>query len=120
MAVGFGYEVGIRTDGTRIVSENSTNYFGECNVLDWGNIKAISAGYCHTVGLREDNTVVATGLNENGECKVRYWSGISAIAAGARHTVGLRAGGTVVATGSDEYGQCNVSDWKDIKQPKTE
>jgi hypothetical protein len=33
----------------------------------------VSAGYWHTVGLRSDGTVVATGENLNGQCSVGDW-----------------------------------------------
>ena len=79
----------------------------------------IAAGLWHTVGLRSDGTVVATGWNGSGQCSVSGWKNIVAVAAGDWHTVGLRSDGTVVATkytgNSDyNYGQCSVSGWKDI------
>ena len=69
----------------------------------------ITAGYEHTVGLRLDGTVVATGSNEFGQCNVSGWTDIVAIAAGEHHTVGLRADGTLVATGKNDKRQCDVS-----------
>ena len=81
----------------------------------------ISAGDCHTVGLRTDGTVVATEYKYirdtdqyQGQCDVSSWTDIVAIAAGAYHTVGLRADGTVVAVGKNYGGQCDVSSWTDI------
>lgn len=74
----------------------------------------ISVGLEHTVGLKSDGTVVATGNNEYGQCNVDSWTDIVAVAAGDRHTVGLKSDGTVVATGDDEYGQCDVDRWTDI------
>ena len=43
---------------------------GQCNVSDWKDIIAVSAGYHHTVGLKADGTVVATGSNSYGQCDV--------------------------------------------------
>ena len=89
---------------------------GECNVWGWRNIVAISAGWKHTVGLKADGTVVATGGfygNPVKECEVSYWRDIIAISAGSC-TLGLKKDGTVVAAGSNSSGECNVSDWKDI------
>ena len=74
----------------------------------------ISAGYLHTVGLKSDGTVVATGENFDGQCDVSDWKDIVAVSAGYDHTVGLKSDGTVVAVGSNRLGQCDVSDWKDI------
>lgn len=68
----------------------------------------------HTIGLRDDGTVVGAGDNEYGQCNVSDWTNIVAVVAGIQHTIGLRIDGTVVAIGANEYGQCNVSDWTDI------
>ena len=81
--------------------------------------ETISAGYSHTVGLKPDGTVVASGTNYNGECDVSGWKDIVAVSAGGGllngyYTVGLKADGTVVAVGDNQWGKCNVSDWKDI------
>lgn len=36
----------------------------------------IAAGWRHTVGLKADGTVVATGKNDHGQCKVSDWTDI--------------------------------------------
>ena len=74
----------------------------------------IATGRLHTIALKVDGTVVATGYNERGQCDVSDWADITAIIAGDYHTVGLKADGTVVATGLNRYDQCDVSDWTDI------
>lgn len=76
--------------------------------------ETISAGYQHTVGLKEDGTMVAVGSNYEGERNVSSWKNIIAISAGSNHTVGLKIDGTVVAVGWNKFGQCNVSGWKNI------
>lgn len=83
----------------------------------WGIITdrdTISANYAHTVGLKNDGTVVAVGYNEQGQCKVDQWTDIVAVSTGAGHTVGLRYDGTVVAVGHNMNGQCDVDAWTDI------
>ncbi len=83
----------------------------------WGIITdrdTISANYVHTVGLKNDGTVVAVGYNEQGQCKVDQWTDIVAVSTGAGHTVGLRYDGTVVAVGYNAQGQCDVDAWTDI------
>ena len=77
-------------------------------------IVAVAAGKKHTVGLKSDGTVVATGSNGFGKCDVGGWRDIVAVAAGEEHTVALKSDGTVVATGYKWLGQCDVSDWTDI------
>ena len=76
--------------------------------------RLLAAGTWHTVGVKADGTVVATGSNGHGECNVDSWRNIVAVAAGIGFTVGLREDGTVVATGSNDEGQCNVNSWRDI------
>lgn len=75
---------------------------------------SISAGGAHTVALKKDGTVVATGRNNVGQCNVSSWTDIVAVAAGSDHTVGLKKDGTVVAVGSNANGQCSVRGWRDI------
>ena len=93
---------------------------GQCNVDSWTDIVAVAARSNHTVGLRSDGTVVATGSNEYGQCDVNSWTGIVAVAAGSSHTVGLHSDGIVVAAGLNNEGQCKVSgwNWKDIRLPQ--
>jgi len=43
-------------------------------VSRWRDIVAIAAGTAHTVGLRRDGTVVATGSNSHGQLEVGAWS----------------------------------------------
>lgn len=68
----------------------------------------------HTVALKADGTVMATGNNASRQCNVSNWKDIVAVSAGHNHTIGLKADGTVVATGYNEYGQCDVLGWTDI------
>jgi uncharacterized repeat protein (TIGR01451 family) len=74
---------------------------------------AIAAGRNHTVGLKQDGTVVAVGDNSSGQLNVSSWTNIKAVAAGYNYTAGLKEDGTVVAVGSID-GQA-VSSWTNIK-----
>lgn len=77
-------------------------------------LDTIAAGSRHTVGLKADGTVVASGSNNDGQCNVSNWGDIVAVSSGNYHTVGLRSNGTVVAAGSNQRNQCDVSSWADI------
>jgi uncharacterized repeat protein (TIGR02543 family) len=88
-----------------------------------GEIKAmVSTSFYHTVGLRSNGTVVASGSsvdvwgNPCGQLDVNDWTDIIQVAAGAYHTVGLKADGTVVAVGDNSSNQCDVSSWTGITQ----
>lgn len=105
--------VGLKSDGTVVAVGRNDD--GQCEVSDWTDIVAVSAGDNHTVGLKSDGTVVAVGRNGDGQCDVSDWSEIVAISAGLGYTVGLRSDGTVAAAGSNDYGECDVSDWNNIR-----
>lgn len=66
-----------RDDGTVVAVEHDRA--GECQVSTWENVVAVAAGNVHTfsntgkshtLGLRNDGTVVATGSNEHHQCDV--------------------------------------------------
>jgi hypothetical protein len=82
----------------------------------WTGITEAAAGSLHTVGLKDDGTVVAVGENDSGQCDVGGWTGIVQVAAGYGHTVGLKDDGTVVAVGYNDSGQCDVGGWTGIDQ----
>ena len=71
-------------------------------VSDWNSITAISAGRNHIVGLKEDGTVVAEGINDKGQCNVSGWYDIVEVSAGFGRTIGLKSDGTVVSAGFNE------------------
>ena len=76
---------------------------------------SLAAGNLHTVGLRSDGTVVATGLQDNNRCKTNDWKDIIAVSAGGAHSVGLRADGTVFTAGFNNFRQCSdTASWTDI------
>jgi len=112
ISIGYGYTVGLKTDGTTIAVGN--NDCGQCNTNNWHDIVAVSACSSHTVGLKSDGTVVAVGSNDYGQCNTNNWCDIIAISAGGNHTVGLKFDGTVVAVGSNKRELSNVSNWRNI------
>ena len=59
----------------------------------------VAAGFKHTIGLKSNGTLVATGDNNYGQCDVSGWTDIAWVATGSYHTVGLKSDGTVVAAG---------------------
>jgi hypothetical protein len=79
------------------------------------DIDQVGAGAAHTVGVKDDGTVVAVGYNDDGQCEVG-WTNIKQVAAGYAHTVGVKNDGTMVAVGDNEYGQCEVGNWTVIVQ----
>ncbi|MBO7740783.1 MAG: TIR domain-containing protein [Clostridia bacterium] len=54
--------------------DREINEYGECSVLQWENIIAISAGAYYTVALKADGTAIATGKNSDQQCDVSQWT----------------------------------------------
>ena len=106
------HTVGLRTDGTVVATGYNANE--QCDVNDWSDIIAVSAGDTHTVGLKSDGTPIVVGDNGLGQCDVNDWSNIASVCAGSYYTIGLKSDATVVATGNNYFGQCDVNDWSDI------
>ena len=48
------------------------------NVGGWRDIIQVATGAGHTVGLKDDGTVVAVGTNKFGECDVDGWNLVTA------------------------------------------
>ncbi len=77
---------------------------------------ALCVGAEHTVALKTNGEVLATGRNDEGQCDVSSWRNVIQVDAGTYHTAALLSGGTVVATGRNDEGQCNVGGWTNVKQ----
>src|SRR6478672_10641963 len=95
----------------------------ERHVEGWSGIVAVAAGNVHTasntgrshtVGLRENGTVRATGWNNEGQCDVDEWTDVVSIAAGWRRTLAVIADGTARAAGRRNEGASDVATWRDL------
>lgn len=136
IATGWRHTVGLDADGNVFIAGHGSS--SQLNQIqkdkkNWTNIIAIAAGggsssspgRGHTVGLREDGSVVAVGDNTYNQCNVEEWGNdIIAIAAGDWFTVGLHSNGSISITSpnkdkaqeEDLYtGACNAKNWSDIK-----
>lgn len=72
----------VQEDGT--VKIWGDNEWGQCNTEDWTDLIAVAVGPYHTVGLKRDGTLVATGVTDRdesaedphifgGQCDVEGW-----------------------------------------------
>lgn len=115
-AFNWEYVTKISYEKETLPTEKPMQLFDDISVLS----KTIATGSFHTLAIRENGTVIATGDNRAGQCNVSNWKDIVAVAADAFHSVGLKSDGTVVATPILEpnkkfdVGQCNVANWKNI------
>ena len=63
-----------KSDGSVVAAGH--NGYDQLKVSAWKNIKAITAGWYHTIGLQEDGTVVAAGDNSYKQLNVSTWTNI--------------------------------------------
>jgi alpha-tubulin suppressor-like RCC1 family protein len=94
--------------------------------VDIENVKEVTTGYNHTMFLKEDGTVWATGSNGSGQLglggskrtptKVDI-ENVKQVSAGNRYTMLLKEDGTVWATGDNGDGQLGLGDTKDRNTP---
>lgn len=83
-------------DGTVIVRGSSG---GAGNVYGWKNVTQVAVGAEHTIGLRLDGKVYASGSNSNGQCDVSDWSDVMYVAAGEYYTLGITWEGELLVAG---------------------
>lgn len=74
----------------------------------------VAAGALHTVALRTDGTVFATGHSLNGQCAVSTWTDIAYIAASDTLTVGVTAQGGIMMAGLVNEQMKAAASWTDI------
>lgn len=128
ITVGMGNIFAIKEDGTLWVC--GKNVFGELGLGEGSaqfittltkagtdKWEMISAGNMHTLGLKQDGTIWACGLNDSGQlgigsntsCNTMTQIGTSndwkAIKAGGMHSMGIRKDGTLWVWGDNGLGQ---------------
>ena len=73
------------------------------------DVKAVAAGYAHSLALKADGSVVGWGWNGNGETSIPAdLTGVKAVAAGYAHSLALKADGSVVGWGWNGNGETSI------------
>lgn len=107
--------VGLRYDGTVAAVTQADGYsYGEWDFTGWNDVRNLFSGSDFTLGLRWDDSVLATG-GEFGTLdylsQISRWNNISwiypAVGEYTDHIVGLKTDGTLIAAGDNSFGQCN-------------
>ncbi|MDD5672892.1 MAG: hypothetical protein PHC61_01905 [Chitinivibrionales bacterium] len=90
-------------------------------------VSAVSTGFGHTMVLKQDGTLWATGWNKFGQLgdgttvnkltPVQVMSSVAAVSAGYDHTMILKQDGTLWATGNNFFGQLGTGDTTSVKSP---
>ena len=95
-------------------------------------IKRAKGGYCHTLALTFEGTLLSLGCGEDGQrgdgkddeggekdVVTEVMSNVKSFDAGANHSVAIKTDGSAWAWGSSEFGQCGVSEEGDrVLAPK--
>ncbi len=94
--------IGIRKNGTAdvILSTDASEAYGRTQITTWDNLKDISLGESHVVGLKNDGTVIAAGSNHVGQCDVEEWTDVIFLTTGENCTLGITASGNLLMAGS--------------------
>ncbi len=101
VAVGYHHAVFLKDDGTVLAYGDNT--YGQLNVGEWTNVKAVAAGAYHTVALTQDGHMLATGDNRHGQTDVSLFADVRQIAANAWNTFALLGNGQVISVGYNTY-----------------
>ena len=73
-----------------------------------GRFIAVSAGYHHTCGLRENGRIECWAENSSGQAVPPAGSDFIAVSAGGSHTCGLRESGVIECWGWNQHGQADA------------
>lgn len=99
---GLYHELSRQLDGS--VISNGKNMFGECDTQEWTGIHAVACGDWHSVGLKEDGTLISCGSNANRQCNVsNLRNSVHQISCGRYHTAILYKDGTIDVRGKLEH-----------------
>lgn len=83
----------------------------------WSHITKVDTRYYHVVGLTEDGTARASGMNDAGQCEVSDWENLVDVGAGRYYSAGLTADGHVLIAGLEGQDESvrEAESWTDIQ-----
>ena len=89
----------VRKDGTVLAAPGT---LAEATA-DWRGIRKTAAGPEWILGLKEDGTVLAAGIEGRTAPDVSSWTDIADIANGGTYCIGVKNDGTLVFAGNFEF-----------------
>ena len=87
------------------------NDAGQCEVQEWENVVAISAGYVHTFGLCKDGTVLIAGNHTDGLFDFAARASIRVLCGGSLLAAGVTADGRIFVTGTSLDADQTAASW---------
>ncbi len=98
-----------------------------CIIIQGAGLKAVSAGYNHTLLLRSDNTLLASGANSYGAYgdgttntssrPTEVATNVKAMRAGQTFSLIIKQDDTLWGTGGNTYGQLGQDNTNDVLSP---
>lgn len=87
------------------------NSAGQCQIpASLTNAQAVAGGYRHSLGLRNDGTVMAWGFNNFGQTNVPVGlTNVAAVAGGEYYSLALQSNGTVTVWGNQNAAPAGLS-----------
>ncbi len=101
LSCGNAHVLALCTNGRVLADGNPVGGKGTgcCDVGDWTNVRAVTAGSYHSLGVTYDGRVYFCGTNEYGQGDVSDWSDMRLVRTTDTYTVGLTYSGRVRVAG---------------------
>ncbi len=113
-SVGKDHIVFLHEGGTATALGNKDG--GACDVSDWTDLAAVTAGDYFTVGLRTDGTLVACGSDGAGQCRVDGYHNVVDIRAAAQSLFILFSDGTTALVGERSMGLAMADGLENVRR----
>lgn len=112
---------GLKDNGTVLTQQykeyeeyETTN--GDIDTSDWTQVVQVLPCLGGVVGLKEDGTLVRSGIDRSAILNIDEWNDVVQLTGGRYFLIGLKADGTLVGAGSNGEGVLNIENETDVIQ----